>query len=46
MDATEEMKKAIADRKVSQVESLKRLDIAVQDAKTTRRKRREEQRQT
>jgi len=46
MDAAAEMRKAIADSKASQVESLKRLDIAVQDAKTTRQRRREEQRRT
>jgi len=46
MDSTAEMKKVIAERKASQVESLKRLDIAVQDSKTTRQRRREEQRQT
>jgi len=46
MDATAEMRKAIADRKVSQAESLKRLDIAVQASRATRQKRREELRRT
>lgn len=44
MDAAAEMKKIIADRKASQVDSLKRLDIAVQESRTTRQKRMEEQR--
>jgi len=46
MDATEEMKKAIADRKASQVSSLKRLDIAVIESRTTRQERKAEQRRT
>jgi hypothetical protein len=46
MDAAAEMKKIIADRKTSQVNSLKRLDYAVQESRATRQKRREEQRQT
>jgi len=38
------MKKAIADRKASQVDSLKRLDAAVQDIKTNPQRRKVEQR--
>ena len=44
MDATAEMRKAIADRKVSLVNSLKVLDAAVKDSKANRQKRMEEQR--
>ena len=46
MDATKGMKQAIADRKASQVNSLKRLDTAVKDARTSRQTRRAEQRRT
>ena len=46
MDAAAEMKKIIADRKVSQVNTLKRLDAAVKDSLTNRRKRMAEQRRT
>jgi len=46
MDAAAEMKKIIADRKASQVNTLKRLDIAVQDSQATRRRRMVEQRRT
>ena len=46
MDATEGMRKAIADRKISQVDSLKRLDKAVQANRANRRKRMAEQHRT
>jgi len=46
MDAAEEMKKAIADRKASQVKALKVLDKAVQDSQVNRQKRRAKQRRT
>ncbi len=45
MDATAEMKKAIADRKASLVNALKVLDEAVKESEDSRRRRREEQRQ-
>ncbi|MBA7648896.1 hypothetical protein ES703_56686 [subsurface metagenome] len=38
------MKKAIADRKASQVNSLKVLDAAVKESRASRQTRREEQR--
>ena len=44
MDAAEGLKKAIADRKTSQANSLKVLDAAVKDSHANREKRREEQR--
>jgi len=46
MDATGEMKKAIADRKASQVKALKVLDAAVQDSQPNRQRRMAEQRRT
>jgi len=46
MDATAEMRKAIADRKVSQVNSLKRLDTAVKESQSNQQRRRAEQRRT
>jgi len=46
MDATAEMRKAIADRKVSQVNSLKRLDTAVKESRSNRQKRMAEQHRT
>jgi len=46
MDATEGMKKAIADLKASQVNTLKRLDTAVKESRLNRQKRMAEQRRT
>lgn len=46
MDAVSEMKKEIADRKASLENTLKRLDAAVQDSRTTRQRRMAEQRRT
>ena len=46
MDAAEGMKKAIADRKASQVNSLKVLDAAVKETQANRQARRVEQRRT
>jgi len=46
MDATEGMKKGIAERKTNQVNSLKRLDTAVKESRTNRRTRMAEQRRT
>lgn len=44
MEATEGMKKAIADRKAGQVNSVKRLDAAIKESRASRQTRREEQR--
>jgi len=46
MDATEGMKKAIADRKASLVNSIKVLDKAVKESRPNRQKRMAEQRRT
>ena len=46
MDTTAAMKKAIADRKIHLAESLKVLDAAVKESRTTRQKRMAEQRRT
>ena len=46
MDATEGMKKAIADRKASQANTLKVLDAAVKESRTNRRKDKAEQYRT
>jgi len=46
MDATEGIKKAIAERKASQVNSLKVLDNAVKESRTNRQRRMAEQRRT
>ena len=44
MDATEGMKKAIANRKASQVNTLNRLDKAVKESQATRQRQTVEQR--
>jgi len=46
MDTATQIKKAIADRKASQVNTLKRLDTAVKESKANRHRRMAEQRQT
>jgi len=46
MDATNELKKVIADRKASLAASLKVLDAAVKESRTTRQKRMAELRRT
>lgn len=46
MDATAQMKKAIADRKSAQAYSLKHLEAAVKESRTNRQRRMVEQRRT